>query len=201
MNSDTTHLYHYFDSSRPPLRSITSLPFDEAFEILTTKHADSPEFNDLPPNFWSKFLQKRYDADKNLRDKFISIGGKPIRTVPVYFTLGENEGMKTWFDNLDWIKIPASEFDLKTVSFTYGDSFAVFNPDLNTGEEYWGQVYFYDDMLKLIERYGYPEDPPYDMKNRIFPKEKHINHYLKYIEAHVWSDEVLDKYRTLRGLK
>gem|GEM_PF-5915154 len=25
--------------------------------------------------------------------------------------------------------------------------------------------------------------------------DKHINHHLKYIEAHVWSDKILDKYR------
>ena len=142
---DTRHLYHYFDGSKPPLRAITSLPFDEAFKVLT--NSNSPEFNDLPPSFWNKFLQKRYNADKALRDKFIAIGGKPIRTAPVYFTLGENKGMTTWFDNLDRIKIPVSEFDIDTVSFTYGDSFAVFNPDLNTGEDYWGNIYKYDDIL------------------------------------------------------
>jgi len=193
--NDTEHLYHYFNNAKPPLRTITSLPFDEAFDILTTVHADSPEFSDLPPGFWNRFLQRRYDADKILRDKFISVGGKPVRTAPIYFTLGENEGMKTWYDNLEWIKIPVIEFDPDTISFTYGDSFAVFNPDLDTGEEYWGQVYFYDEILNLIDKYGYPEDPPYDMKNKIFPKDKPINQYLKYIEAHVWSDEILDKYR------
>ena len=75
--------------------------------------------------------------------------------------------------------------------------FPVFNPALNTGEEWWGQVYNYAEILKLIEKYGYPEDPPYDMKNRIFPKDKNIGRYLQYIEAHVWSDEVLDKYRLM----
>ena len=188
------HLYHYFNKARPPFLTLTSLPFDEAFKVLTSQK-DSAEFRDLPPNFFNNFLQKRYGADKVLRDKFISIGGKPIRSSPVYFTLGDNDGMKTWYDNLDWLKIPVNEFDLDTVSFTYGDSFAVFNPDLNTGEEYWGNIYKYDGILKVIDKYGYPEDPEYDMKNRIFPKEKPINHYLKYIEAHVWSDEVLDKYR------
>ena len=188
MENDTTHLYHYLDRTRPLFRTLTSLPFEEAKAIMYARYEKT--------SWIDNFLQKRYDADKILRDKFISIGGKPIRNSPVYFTLGENEGMKTWYDNLDWVKIPVSEFDLDTVSFTYGDNFAIFNPDLNTGEEYWGNIYKYDGILKLIDKYGYPEDPPYDMKNRVFPKEKHINQYLKYIEAHVWSDEVLDKYRS-----
>jgi len=35
----------------------------------------------------------------------------------------------------------------------------------------------------------------YDFKRGIYPQDKHINHHLKYIEAHVWSDKILDKYR------
>ena len=168
-------------------RSLTSLPFEEAKAVMHAQY---------PGESWiENFLNRRYESDKTLREKFIAIGGKPVRASPVYFTLGENEGLKTWFDNLDWIKIPVSEFDSDTVSFTYGDNFAIFNPDLNTGEEYWGNIYKYDGILKLIEKYGFPEDPPYNMKERIFPKDKPINRYLKYIEAHVWSDEILDKYR------
>jgi hypothetical protein len=83
---------------------------------------------------------------------------------------------------------------LDTVSFTYGDSFAVFNAALNTGEDYWGKTFFYDDILKRIDKYGLPEDPPYHMGKRIFPKDKHINQCLKFIEAHVWRDDVLNKF-------
>ena len=186
MCNDTGHLYHYFNKNYK-FSTLTALPFEEARAIMYAANEKT--------SWIDGFLTRRYNSDKTLRDKFISIGGKPVRTAPVYFTLGENEGMKTWFDNLDRVKIPVSEFDLSTVSFTYGDSFAIFNPDLNTGEEYWGNIYFYGDILKLIDKYGYPEDPPYDMKNMLFPEDKPINHYLKYIEAHVWSDEVLDKYR------
>ena len=130
-----------------------------------------------------------------LRERFIAIGGKPVRTSPVYFTLGANKGMETWFDEPDYIKIAVSEFEPNSVSYTYGDSFAVFNAALNTGEEYWGNIYRYEEILKLVNKYGFPEDPLYDMKNRIFPKDKHINHCLKFIEAHVWDDAVFEKYR------
>ena len=109
--------------------------------------------------------------------------------------MGANDGVKTWFRNASCIRIPVSEFDLFTVSFTYGDMFAVFDPSLSAGEEYWKQVYTYEGIKKLIEKYGYPEDPIYDSVHGIFPKDRPIGQYLKYIEAHVWSDEVLDKYR------
>jgi len=102
--------------------------------------------------------------------------------------------METWFSNTACIRIPVDEFDPDTVSYTYGDSLAAYNPALDTGEEWWGRVYRYDGIAKLIAEYGFPEDPEYDMRRRIFPKDKPINKYLKYVEAHVWSGETLDRY-------
>lgn len=185
---DTNYLYHYYEKDQPPFRTLTLLPFEEAKVIMHTLLGENTMFD------VDNFLNLRYERDKALYEKFISIGGKPVRTAPVYFTLGANKGMKTWFDMPDFIKIPLSEFEPDTVSFTYGDSFAVLNPSLDTGEEWWGKVFNYNGIIKLINKYGFPEDPAYDMKNRIFPKDKHINHYLKFIEAHVWSDIALNKY-------
>ena len=192
---DTKHLYHYYEKGQPPFRTLTSLPFDEAKTIMYAGLQKKTMFNDLKPAWVDNFLNLRYGSDKTLRENFIDIGGKPVRTAPVYFTLGANEGMKTWFDQPEWIKIPVSEFAPNTVSFTYGDSFAVFNTSLDTGEEWWGKVFHYEDMMKLIDKYGLPEDPPYHMGKRIFPKGKHINQCLKFVEAHVWSDDVLNKYQ------
>ena len=187
------YLYHYFDRARGPFRSLTALPFEEAKAVL-----QELRYNDLKatnPNInW--FLTRRYADEKTARDQFIALGGRPVRSAPVYCTLGPNENMKTWFHNADFIKMPVGEFDLNTVSFTYGDMFAVFNPKLNTGEEWWGKVYRYEEIVALAEKYGLPEDPVYDMKNWVFPKGKPINQYLKYIEAQVWSDEALERYKT-----
>ena len=34
----------------------------------------------------------------------------------------------------------------------------------------------------------------YDFKRSIYPTDKPINHHLKYVEAHVWDDDVLARY-------
>jgi len=188
---DTKHLYHYFENTCLPFRTITALAFEQALAALREWRASNPS-SGLTTEEW--YLNKRYEMEKTVREKFIAIGGKPVRTAPVYFTLGANKGMLTWYNNPACIKIPVSEFALDTISFTYGDMFPVFNPAMNTGEEWWAQVYSYADIIKLIEKYGYPKDAEYDLKNRIFPKDKPIGRYLKYVEAHVWSDEVLDRY-------
>jgi hypothetical protein len=189
---NTKHLYHYYEKGQPPFRSISALSFDKAEKILNNQR----EINEnlVHPNIkW--FLKWRYNIDKVIRKDFIAIGGKPIRSTPVYFTLGANAGVSTWFENPTYVKIPVDEFEIDTVSYTYGDVLAVFNPKLNTGEDYWGKVYHYDDILGIIEKYGYPKDPEYNGIKGINPKDKPLGDYLKYIEAHVWSDEILDKYR------
>ena len=189
---DTRHLYHYYEKALPPLRAITALPFDEAAAILRARQREDPNLTS-PHIDW--FLTRRYDMERTLREKFIAIGGKPVRAAPVYCTLGANKGMQTWFREAAHLRIPIGAFDPDTISFTYGDTFPMFNAALDEGEEWRSRVYRYADMLKLIEKYGYPEDPAYDSIHGVFPQDKPINHYLKYIEAHVWSDEVLNLYR------
>jgi GNAT superfamily N-acetyltransferase len=184
---DTEHLYHYYEKGLPPFLVLTSMPYDKAKQLLVSLNSRLPDID--------FFLTRRYEMEKTVRDAFTARGGKVMRTAPVYMTFGPNEGMKTWFHEPAYIKIPVNEFDLKTVSFTYGDSFPVFKSSLNTGEEWWGKVYFYNEMLELYKKYGLPEDPEYHMSNGIYPKGKSIRDYLKYIEAQVWSDETLNKYR------
>jgi hypothetical protein len=103
--------------------------------------------------------------------------------------------MPTWYNEPAYIKIHISEFDPETISFTYGDMFPAFNPELDDGMEYRSNVYFYDEILQLIKKYGYPEKVKYSIKDAVYPKSAPINHFLKYIEAHVWSDDVPEKYK------
>ena len=190
---DIKHLYHYYEKGQPPFRSISALPFEEAEKVLTQLRRKNE--NLVHPNIrW--FLEWRYNMDKTIRDKFVEIGGKPFRTAPVFCSLGANKGIGTWFENADVIKIPVEEIDLDAVSFTYGDTLTVFNPKLYGDEEYWGKVYKYDDMLKLIDKYGLPEDCEYDGIRGIYPMDKPFSHYPKYIEAHIWNDAVLERMRS-----
>lgn len=185
------YLYHYYERVFGPFSQLTALPFNEAKGILLAQKAAGKLRN---PDI-DGFLQKRYERDKKLRDMFISHGGKPTRTAPVYMMLGAHKQWESTYENPVVIKIPFEEFDPLTVSFTYGDSFAAFNPKLFGDEEYWNKVYFADEILKVIERNGMPPYVDYDFKRGIYPTDKNINDHLKYVEAHVWSDDVIDKYR------
>ena len=125
--NDTNYLYHYYEKNCEPFRTITALPLEEAIVVYTAWRAAQPNSGVTAPEW---YLNRRYNMEKRVRDKFIEIGGKPIRTAPVYFTLGANKGMETWYNTPAHVKIAISEFDLDTVSFTYGDMFPVFNASL-----------------------------------------------------------------------
>jgi len=184
-------LYHYYEKSIGPFKSLTALRIEDARNILRAKSAISGFGN---PDI-DGFLQNRYDRDRQLRESFIARGGKPKRTTPIYMTLGEHRQWQSAYDTPAAIKIPLNEFARESISFTYGDSFAIFNASLFGNEEYWNKIYFADEILEIIDRYDFPPYVEYDFKHSIYPTDKPINHHLKYVEAHVWDDEVLAKYR------
>ncbi len=192
IDAGETYLYHYFERSFGPFRPLTALSMEEARQILLEQRAAGQFHN---PDI-EGFLHKRYERDKKLRDVFIAHGGKPVNSAPVYMMLGEHKQWESAYEAPALLRIPLKEFDRMTVSFTYGDSFAVFDPSLPGDEEYRNRLYFADEILDVIARHGFPPYVEYDFKRRIYPKDKHINHHLKYVEAHVWSDDVLDKYRS-----
>jgi len=72
----------------------------------------------------------------------------------------------------------------------------IFNPTLFGEEEYWNKIYFAHEIMDVIKRYGFPPHVEYDFKRGVYPTDKHINHHLKYVEAHIWDDGVLNKFRS-----
>ena len=92
--------------------------------------------------------------------------------------------LSEWFENSAHIKIDIKEFDLKTVSFTYGDSHPTFSSRVNDGREYRKKLYTYEEILEVIKKYGLPQDWNNDGRNG--PE--------RYVEAHIWSDDVIRKY-------
>ncbi|WP_174819739.1 hypothetical protein [Pseudobutyrivibrio xylanivorans] len=85
---------------------------------------------------------------------------------------------ESWYEDCDYIEIDTTDLDLNTVSFTYGDSHPTFSDKVNDGKEYRKKLYTYDEILKLIDKYGLPQD--WNPDGEFGPE--------RYIEVHVWSD-------------
>lgn len=57
-----------------------------------------------------------------MREEFIRMGGLVERDVPHYFVVERVPFMEKWYEEPMSLELPIEALDLRTVSFTYGDS-------------------------------------------------------------------------------
>lgn len=178
------YLYHYFDKTIGPFVNLSDIPIDEAKAVLNKIRETKPNVQSAKRQ--PTYIEDRYYYEEILRTEFLKKGGIIKRRTPHYMVVEHSPWLSTWFENSTFIKIPIKEFDLETISFTYGDSHPVFSPRVNKmdGKEYRKKLYTYDGILKIIEKYGLPQD--WNDDGKYGPE--------RYIEAHIWCDKTIDKY-------
>ena len=178
-------LYHYYDKTIGPFVNLSDLPPDEANAVISKIKIEKPNVQCAQRDPDYMFRRRMYEDI--LRKLFTKKGGIIKRNVPHYMVVEHSPWLNTWFENPAFLQIPIEEFDLSTVSFTYGDSHPTFSPYPRHDDfkEYRRQLYTYDEILVVIEKYGLPQD--WNNDGRHGPE--------RYVEAHVWSDETIDKYR------
>ncbi|WP_438433746.1 hypothetical protein [Gorillibacterium sp. sgz500922] len=176
-------LYHYFDNSIGPFVSLSDVPIDQAKSVLDTIKRTKPQAQSSQRH--DNYMEYRHNCEAIIRTEFRKKGGLATRLSPHYMVVEHSPWLSTWFENSAFIKIPVEEFDLNTVSFTYGDSMPTFSPTVNDGKEYRQRLYTYDEILPIIEKYGLPQD--WNNDGKYGPE--------RYIEAHIWSDETINTYR------
>ena len=175
-------LYHYYEQASGPFRSISALSDEEAEKVLKRIHAEKPDI------FLAKrpddYLQKRRRFENILKNEFIKAGGLIERETPHYMVVGECPFFEKWYEHTAWVTVDTSELDLRTVSFTYGDSHPTFSGNVKDGKEYRNRLYNYDEILKIIEKYGLSQIWNPDFK---YGPEC-------YVEVQIWSDRGLEKW-------
>ena len=180
------HLYHYYDKETGPFVNLSDLPIDEAIAVLNTIKQTKPKSQSATRSP-AGYMKRRHEIEEILKTEFTKKGGIIRRKAPHYMVVEHSPWLATWFDDAAYIKIHISEFDLNTVSFTYGDAFPVFSENSHKmdSKEYRRKLYTYNEILTIIEKYGYPQDWNNDGAHG--PS--------RYIEAHIWCDDVIGKYR------
>lgn len=177
------YLYHYFDKSVGPFCNLSELTEEEAEKVLKNIKKNKPDSFGAKRN--PDYMKARLYYEEILRNEFLKKGGNIKRKVPHYMIVEHSPWLSSWYENSAYIKIPVEEFDLSTISFTYGDSHPTFSDRVNDGKEYRKKLYTYEEILPIIKKYGLPQEWNSEGK---YGSER-------YIEAHIWSDETIDKYR------
>lgn len=177
--------YHYFDKSVGPFMNLSDLPSDEARAVLEKIKREKPNVQSAKRH--DTYVEDRLYYEEILRTEFLKKGGVIRRRAPHYLVVEHSPWLATWFENCACIKIPAEDFDLRTVSFTYGDSHPTFSPRPRADDwkEYRRKLYTYDEIGAVIKKYGLPQN--WNNDGRFGPE--------RYVEVHVWSDETIEKNR------
>ena len=178
-------LYHYYEKSRKPFLTLSDLTNEEAVKIHTELETEHDNFVNRSAN--GQYIFQRRIVEQRAYSLFVRKGGKPQRKTPHYMILEEKEleQCKAWFNNYTVVKIPLSEFDKETISFTYGDSFPTFKPIFDEEQAY--DLYMYDEIFKIIKVRGMPPQ-----------RTKEMEWWQpSYIEAQIWCDETINKYRKI----
>ena len=183
------YLYHFFEKSTGPFRNLSDLSVEEAWDVVNRVRVERPGSQCAQRH--DKYVEYRRNCENILRTEFAKKGGKMDRFVPHYMVVEFSPWLSTWYEDCDYIKIPIEEFDLSTLSFTYGDSMPTFSPTVQDGKEYRHKLYTYEEILKVIEKYGLPQD--WNDDGKYGPE--------RYIEVHIWSDETVKKYVNDKGEK
>lgn len=176
------YLYHYYDRAVGPFKNLSDISVEEAKRILDEIKRSKPDVQCAKRQL--TYIEDRLHYEEILREKFFKKGGIIKRQVPHYMVVEQSTWLSTWYQECAYITIPIEEFDLTTVSFTYGDSHPTFSPRITDNKEYRKKLYLYDEIVEVIDRYGLPQDWNNDGK---FGPER-------YIEAHIWSNETIQKY-------
>lgn len=175
----------YYDKSTGPFRNLSELSPEEANAVLESIRREKPRAQSARRD--EKYVEHRRNCEAILRTAFAAKGGVIQRQAPHYLVVEHSPWLSTWFENPAFLRIPVENFDLRTISFTYGDSMPTFSPTIQDGKEYRHTLYSYEEILRVIEKYGLPQD--WNDDGRFGPE--------RYIEAHVWSDETIGAYRKL----
>jgi hypothetical protein len=173
------YLYHYFNVTNGPFKNISALNIIDAKavqnNIIKNKIGFAAQRKD-------NYIERRFELENIAYDIFISKGGKPKSKFPHYFVVEECNWLESWYEHGNYIKINIENINKEEVSFTYGDLFPTFSEHINDNMEYRKNVYTYDEILRIIEKYGLPQE--WNSNGKYGPE--------RYIEAHLWNNELRD---------
>ena len=94
------YMTHYYYPGTDPWQNIMNLPEAEAFRVaeeLAGAHPGTQSFGRFAD--FSNYYPLRKKADQFVRDRFMSLSGKPELEHPYCFCLGESEYLESWFSN------------------------------------------------------------------------------------------------------
>ena len=174
--------YRHIDSI--PCKSITELPLEEAKKLAEQLHADSScrAHRRFGTDF-ERYYVDRCKAEQWMYDAFCKLGGTPRKKHPLYFSIQPSDVLSENYGEHCMIQIDLDEIDDGDISFTFGDSMALYYT------EKLNQVFTKNDLFQQLKSYD-------NDVNKMLEQNKE---QAASIEAQLWNDKYLKDY--FEGIK
>jgi hypothetical protein len=181
------HLVHYYLPDKTPFLNLNDLSETDLKTVVEEINQDF-EVGNSKRQVADWYLIQRKEAEENLLKEFQALGGKPERSSPHYFCLGESLGWE-WVNNHKTKKfiVPIDELDCE-VMFSIGDTLWTFSKSQKPDQKfenkwYQGKLYTYAQTCEIIKEIGL------DLKS----KGSLNAHQVFHVEALIWSDKAIEK--------
>lgn len=172
-------LFHYYEKEIGPFVNLSNLKIEDAENAMNTIYNNK---NLFASNRDKTYLKRRFEYEDIVQEIFVSKGGRVNKRRPHYMTLEDCPWLLSWYKDGASINIEIKDIDTNYISFTYGDMFPVFGPRGDDSKEYRKQVYTYEEILNVIDKYGFPQKwNPLGEQGAI-----------RYIEAQVWDEDIIN---------
>lgn len=191
MNLGPTFVTHYHHAGRPPFLTLSDLPEDK-LELVLTGLSEPGEQAVSARRFGPRYMALRRATETRLRERFVAAGGRPQRSAPHYFVLGESD----WFAGLylegGSVRVPLAMLPPDVTSLTWADSITAMGLGVRLGlpapdPEHAGRVYRLDELDELLGRYNLPTGAAPDGLDG-YAGHQH-DRVDSYVEIQLWSDE------------
>ena len=167
---------NYSDRRCSPLSSITRLPTEEAYFMAKklSQHTGTSfsSFSRFSDSDFDGYYKKRIRTEEWLHNSFITLGGKPKNSHPLYFVLGESSYLDNWFENSIKSRLILSDINPVDISFTFGDSMSKMDSE---------------DRLNLFNKdslFNFIHETTCDLISYL----NELNKQNRYIEVQLWND-------------
>lgn len=179
-------LYHYYEKEMGPFVNLSDLTLEEAENVLSKLRCNKKIFaSERDVNY----MKKRFEYEYLVRDLFQKKNGKIFRKRP-HYTLGECSWIEKWYQEGLYVSIDLNNIYTESISFTYGDMFPVFGPRGDDSAWYRKKVYTYEEIIKIVEKYGLPQENNPNGENGP----------IRYIEAQIWDDRLINTIIKLNNI-
>jgi hypothetical protein len=189
---------HYYRTSRGPFRNLSDLRGDELRAVVIQLVAERDE-GLHERSFGPTYVRMRMIGEERLRQYFADLGGRPERSAPHYFVLGESPWFRGLATDMAEIRIPLSMLPDDQTTVTWSDSFAAtkIGPEFglpHTPAPHHGKVFRLSDIETLFAAYGMPAvDEGLDYRTYL---ERGPD---RFVEVQLWSDEPVRQYLDSRN--